>query len=140
MINRLLMGRGFADNIQRDLARADVKLNVAEYLALHVLLAIGFFALVWFLTGQSIVPGIFAAVKLILPRMYIGYRKSKRLRDFNQLGDMLNLVVNGLRAGYSAMQALESVGRELPPPIRANSTAWCRKFSWAFRKRRAWPT
>ncbi len=117
--NRLLMGRGFADNIQRDLARADVKLNVAEYLALHVLLAAGFFALAWFLTGQSIVPGILAgAVSLLFPRSYIGYRKSKRLRDFdNQLGDMLNLVVNGLRAGYSAMQALESVGRELPPPI-----------------------
>lgn len=119
MVNRLLMGRGFADNIQRDLGRADVKLNVAEYLALHVLLAAGFFALGWFLTGQSIVPGILAgAASLLLPRMYIGYRKSKRLRDFdNQLGDMLNLVVNGLRAGYSAMQALESVGRELPPPI-----------------------
>ena len=118
-VNRLLMGRGFADNIQRDLARADVKLNVAEYLGLHILLAAGFFALGWFLTGQSIIPGILAgAGSLLLPRFYIGYRKSKRLRDFdNQLGDMLNLTVNGLRAGYSAMQALESVGRELPPPI-----------------------
>jgi tight adherence protein B len=30
---------------------------------------------------------------------------------------MLNLVVNGLRAGYSTMQALEAVSKELPPPI-----------------------
>jgi tight adherence protein B len=30
---------------------------------------------------------------------------------------MLNLMVNGLRAGYSTMQALEAVSRELPAPI-----------------------
>jgi len=30
---------------------------------------------------------------------------------------MLNLMVNGLRAGYSVMQALEAVSRELPAPI-----------------------
>ena len=35
----------------------------------------------------------------------------------NQLADMLNLMVNGLRAGYSNMQAMEAVSRELPPPI-----------------------
>ncbi len=119
MFNRLLMGRGFADNIQRDLARADVKLNAAEFLALHLLLAAGFFALGWFLGGRNVIVGILAGgASLFMPRIYINYRKAKRLRDFdNQLGDMLNLVVNGLRAGYSAMQALESVGRELPPPI-----------------------
>jgi tight adherence protein B len=118
-VNRLLMGRGFADNIQRDLARADVKLNVAEYLGMHLLLAGSSFALGWLLTGGSIVPAVLmGAASLLLPRFYIGYRKGRRLTQFdNQLGDMLNLVVNGLRAGYSAMQALESVGRELPPPI-----------------------
>jgi tight adherence protein B len=30
---------------------------------------------------------------------------------------MLNLMVNGLRAGYSTMQAMEAVSRELPVPI-----------------------
>ena len=30
---------------------------------------------------------------------------------------MLNLVVNGLRAGYSTMQALEAVSKEMPSPI-----------------------
>jgi tight adherence protein B len=40
------------------------------------------------------------------------------LNKFNdQLGDMLNLMVNGLRAGYSTMQAMEAVSRELPAPI-----------------------
>jgi tight adherence protein B len=118
-LNRAIAGRGFADRIQRELARADVKLNVAEYLALHVLLMIGFFAVGWLVGGRSLFIGILAGIgALFVPRLYLGYQQRQRLRNFdNQLGDMLNLVVNGLRAGYSPMQALESVGRELPPPI-----------------------
>jgi tight adherence protein B len=43
---------------------------------------------------------------------------SPALVRFNeQLGDMLNLMVNGLRAGYSTMQAMEAVSKELPAPI-----------------------
>jgi tight adherence protein B len=34
-----------------------------------------------------------------------------------QLADMLNLMVNGLRAGYSNLQAMEAVSREMPNPI-----------------------
>ena len=44
--------------------------------------------------------------------------QGKRLRKFDdQLPDMLNLMVNGLRAGYSTMQAMEAISKELPPPI-----------------------
>jgi tight adherence protein B len=53
-----------------------------------------------------------------LPRIYINIQKGKRLVRFNnQLADMLNLMVNGLRAGYSTMQAMEAVSKELPAPI-----------------------
>jgi tight adherence protein B len=50
--------------------------------------------------------------------MYVKSQQKKRLQRFNdQLADMLNLMVNGLRAGYSTMQALEAISKELPPPI-----------------------
>jgi tight adherence protein B len=52
------------------------------------------------------------------PRFYVKRQQTVRLYKFNdQLADMLNLMVNGLRAGYSTMQALEAVSRELPAPI-----------------------
>ncbi|MCX6072402.1 MAG: type II secretion system F family protein, partial [Chloroflexi bacterium] len=55
---------------------------------------------------------------VFLPGMYVGQAKKKRLRKFDdQLGDMLNLMVNGLRAGYSTLQAMEAISRELPAPI-----------------------
>ncbi|NQU30893.1 MAG: type II secretion system F family protein, partial [Anaerolineae bacterium] len=47
-----------------------------------------------------------------------GNQQKKRLKSFDgQLPDMINLMVNGLRAGYSTMQAMEAISKELPPPI-----------------------
>ena len=117
-LDRAIAGRGFAQNIRTDLARADLKLTVGEYLAVHVLVSFAFFAIGWFVFQDLIFGILSAAAALFAPRMFVGSKQRKRLRTFeNQLGDMLNLVVNGLRAGYSSMQALESVGRELPEPI-----------------------
>lgn len=118
VLDRAIANRGFAENIKRDLARADIKLTVGEYLAVHVLVAFGFFAVGWFVFQDMFLGIISAVAALFAPRIIVGMQQSKRLRLFDtQLGDMLNLVVNGLRAGYSSMQALESVGRELPEPI-----------------------
>jgi tight adherence protein B len=52
------------------------------------------------------------------PLIYVRSQQGKRLKRFSdQLPDMLNLMVNGLRAGYSTMQAMEAVSKEMPPPI-----------------------
>ena len=56
--------------------------------------------------------------RFLAPTIYLRRQQGKRLIKFdNQLADMLSLMVNGLRAGYSIMQALEAVSKELPPPI-----------------------
>lgn len=127
MLSQAVAGRGFAESTKTALARADLKLNVGEYMMLHVLTVVGFGLLGWVFGGGLQSPLGFitltftfagAVLGLFVPRMYVGSQQSKRLKDFDgQLGDMLNLVVNGLRAGYSVMQALEAVSRELPPPI-----------------------
>jgi tight adherence protein B len=53
-----------------------------------------------------------------LPSIYVRRARSTRLKEFNnQLSDMLNLMVNGLRAGYSTLMAMEAVSKELAPPI-----------------------
>jgi tight adherence protein B len=124
-LSQIFAGRKFAEGMMRDLARADVKLNVVEYLVAHGVVAVITAALAWWFVGRglpSVIPLVVALAGgvggLFLPRMYVGSLQAKRLATFdNQLGDMLNLVVNGLRAGVSVMQALESVGKELPPPI-----------------------
>ena len=62
--------------------------------------------------------GIGAIAGAFAPGMYVKSQQKKRLQKFNdQLADMLNLMVNGLRAGYSTMQAMEAISKELPAPI-----------------------
>lgn len=109
----------FGDRIARELARADVKLKVGEYFALILIAIVGVGALAWFIGNQNIISLLIGAILgAFLPRFYIKQQQRARLRKFNdQLSDMLNLTVNGLRAGYSTMQAMESVSRELPAPI-----------------------
>ena len=118
-INRKVQRSSFGESISRDLARADIKLKSGEYIALMIIAAFGVGVVAWFVGGESIiVGGIGAVLGLFLPRFYVKREQGKRLIRFNnQLADMLNLMVNGLRAGYSTMQAMEAVSKELPPPI-----------------------
>ncbi len=117
-LNRALEGRRVSENLSTQLARADLKLTVGEFLILQVLAALGIGAAGYLLSG-TIVLGILAAVLgWFVPRWFVSYRQGARLRAFNdQLGDALNLMVNGLRSGYSVMQAMEAVSREMPPPL-----------------------
>ena len=117
-LNRALEGRRVSENLSTQLARADLKLTVGEFLVLQLLAAIGAGAAGYFLSG-TIVIGILALVLgWFAPRWFMSYRQGVRLRAFNdQLGDALNLMVNGLRSGYSVLQAMEAVSREMAPPI-----------------------
>lgn len=114
-LTRFSWGQG----ISKQLAQADIKLKVGEYLVLWVLSILGVGVIGYLLGGRVFISAVIGGIiGYFLPGFYIRNQKARRLRRFDeQLPDMLNLMVNGLRAGYSTMQALESVSRELPPPI-----------------------
>jgi tight adherence protein B len=116
-LNKALEGRSFADNLATQLARADIKVTVAEFFALQVIAVMGAFAAAFILFG-GILPFIAAIAGFFGPRIYVNFRRNARLNTFNdQLGDAIMQMSNGLRAGYSVLQAMESVATELPPPI-----------------------
>lgn len=105
--------------IAQNLARADLKFKVGEYLALIFLSIVLIGGLAWLIGGRSPISFLIGAIfGYILPGLYVSQQQSRRLNRFNdQLSDMLNLMVNGLRAGYSTLQAMEAVSKELPAPI-----------------------
>jgi tight adherence protein B len=122
----------WGQSLTRSLARADIKMKVGEFILLIAVLT-GLGALIgWLLAGGTTSQGISSTqvlmnlpgliiggvVGFFIPVIYLRRQQGRRLTKFdNQLADMLSLMVNGLRAGYSIMQAMEAVSRELPPPI-----------------------
>jgi tight adherence protein B len=118
-VNKGVEKSSIGEKMARDLARADLKIKPGEYLALFFISIIGVGFIAWIVGGRDIISLIIGAViGLFLPRMYVRRQQSRRLIRFNeQLADMLNLMVNGLLAGYSTMMAMEAVSKELPPPI-----------------------
>lgn len=123
-VDRAIAGRGFADRIARDLAQANLKFTVAEFLALRLIAAIvggviGYIIGVirqWGVSIPMILLG--AGIGLFLPSIYLRIAKGRRLRAFNnQLGDTITLLANSLRSGYSLLQSMEMVAREAPPPV-----------------------
>ncbi|HUG34347.1 MAG TPA: type II secretion system F family protein [Anaerolineales bacterium] len=117
-LNRRVSRSSLGDRIARELARADLKLKVAEYYALIFISALVTAFAAFLLQPIWISALIGGIIGFFIPRFYVKRQQTVRLHKFNdQLSDMLNLMVNGLRAGYSTMQAMEAVSRELPSPI-----------------------
>ena len=104
-------------NMARDLARADLKLRPAEYIAAIIISGVGV-GIVGGILARALAFSFVAGIGgLFIPIFYVRSRQSARLHTFEaQLPDMVNLTVNSLRAGYSIMQALEAVSKEMPAP------------------------
>ena len=123
-INKGLEERSFGANLARDIARADLRLKVSEYLALWTASTLGIPLLMIILSPfvtvfqSPIVWVIGAIIGFMLPRIWLGRRRAGRLNAFNrQLADTITLIANALRAGSSFLQAIEMVVRETRPPI-----------------------
>jgi len=107
----------FASRVQRDLARADLRLRVAEYYYIRVGLALGL-AAVLFVLRDPLSALVGALLGYFVPRIWVGRRIGGRLNAFNkQLPDTITLLSNSLRAGSSFLQSIELVSRESPAPM-----------------------
>jgi tight adherence protein B len=108
--------QSFASAIQRDLARANLRLTVSEYLMIHAGLILGGLIIGTLLRG--VIGGVpLAILGFFAPRLFVGMKQRKRIKAFNsQLADALMLMSNSLRAGYSLLQSMETVAREGPEP------------------------
>jgi len=107
----------FASRVQRDLARADLRLRVAEYYYIRIGSALGL-AAVLLLLRDPLSALVGALLGYFLQRMWVGRRIGSRLNAFNkQLPYTITLLSNSLRAGSSFLQSIELVSRETPAPM-----------------------
>ena len=117
-VDKAVAEKRFASGMALTLAQADLKLTVGEFLIMNFMSCL-LFSLLAFVIGRSmfLIP-VGTIVGFFVPRIYLKIRKGGRLKAFNdQLGDTITLMANALRAGYSLIQAMETVSREMPSPI-----------------------
>jgi len=112
-------------NMARDLARADLKLTVAEFIGVKVLAAFVGLGIAMYV-GRADQRAMFAAglvgavVFSFIPNIYLGVRAGQRIKSFNnQLGDTITMMANALRGGFSFLQTLDMVAKEAPSPMSA---------------------
>lgn len=122
-LEKAIATQTFAQNLARELARADLKLTVAEYLVMNGLTTL-FGAIAGFVLGGGVLIGIVGLIAgFFAPRLYVGRRQKARLKAFNdQLGDTLTLLANSLRSGYSLLQSMDMVAKEAPEPTATEFT------------------
>jgi len=117
-LNRVIRRQKFSENLSTQLARADLKLTVSEYVLVNIATTLLAFLLVLLLKKDLFLSLLAAVLGYFLPRFWVRRRQGKRIKDFgNQLGDAITLLANSLRSGYSLLQSMETVARELSPPI-----------------------
>lgn len=107
----------------RSLARADLKLQVAEFVGIKILAALvgaGLGAIVGRAAPAAMVLAALVGAVLVsfVPDIYVNFRAKRRVKAFgNQLGDTIGMLANSLRSGYSFLQSMELVSREAPAPM-----------------------
>lgn len=113
-LGRLQQGK----RIELMMQQADWPIRGTEFEAILLLWG-GLVGLVTFLVtlkGAMFFVGLLAGI--LMGFALLGLRIRRRRKKFtNQLGDMLTMVANALRAGFSFMQAFELISREMDAPM-----------------------
>lgn len=122
IIGDLLSGKEWADNVARDLERANLKLRVGEYLTLRLTVALLLFAVTIYIAGRGgiglLAAMVAAVIGYLLPRWHVSRQVSSRTSKFNeQLVEALGLIANSLRSGFGLLQSMDLAAEQLDPPL-----------------------
>jgi tight adherence protein B len=109
--------QGFLVKVERALERADLPLRAAEalffYAAGALLVSLLALALGGFTMGLIVM-----GLTILVPPAAVNFLAAKRGKKFQSaLPDTLNLLSGSLRAGYSLLQGVEAVSKEVADPM-----------------------
>jgi tight adherence protein B len=117
-IEASVAGHTFAAALSTELAQANLRVSIGEFLIFQASVAVTAAALAFFISRTYPTAVMFAMLGWFLPKVWIGRRQSARVKAFNdQLADTIQLMSNSLRSGLSLVQAMEMISREAEPPI-----------------------
>lgn len=122
-VERAVKGHSFSDKTRTQLAQADLRMTVGEWILVRIGSTAFGFLLGMFMGRSALALALLFGVLVafggwMAPQLYLSMRAKRRQKAFvNQLGDTIGLMANSLRAGYSLLQTMELIGRESPAPM-----------------------
>ncbi|MEO6796899.1 MAG: type II secretion system F family protein [Candidatus Dormibacter sp.] len=109
---------GRTSKLTEELAKADLKLRVSEYVMVIVGLIILLSLVIFLRFHNPALALIGLPVGYFAPGFFLKFRQRRRLKAFNnQLGDTIVLLSNALKAGYSFAQAMATIAKSSSPPM-----------------------
>lgn len=118
LLDQMIAQRSWAEREAAELTRANVPLRVGEFLLLRVVLAGGAVLIAAIVTQSAIIAPLFALPAYMAPRLWIKHLQAKRKKAFEgQLVDAVQLLASTLKSGYSFLQGMEAISREMPAPM-----------------------
>jgi tight adherence protein B len=121
LAGRVVQRRDIDTGLGAKLEAAGLPLRSAEWLLIHLGIAILAAIVVTLLTGFNLLATVVGLViGLVVPFLYLSFKESRRKAAFAQvLPDTLQLLAGSLAAGYSLPQGVDSVVRESSGPMAA---------------------
>ncbi|WP_185994918.1 type II secretion system F family protein [Nocardioides campestrisoli] len=115
----LKRNKSLEERIAGKLEAADSGFRSSEWLLLHVGIIVGAGLVGALLSGGNLVVGLlFIALGTVVPWLYLGRARKKRVKKFNAaLPDTLQLMSGSLSAGLSLAQSVDTIVREGTEPI-----------------------
>lgn len=116
---RLAQRRDFEARLGLRLESAGVPLRAAEWMIIHVGVAIGVALALLLISGGTLIATFLGLIiGLAIPLAYLVIKESRRTTAFlAQLPDTLQLIAGSLSAGYSVPQAIDAVVQQGNQPI-----------------------
>ncbi|MBR6905976.1 MAG: type II secretion system F family protein [Selenomonadaceae bacterium] len=106
------------DTMDLRMQQADWPLLGSEFQVMVLLISVAAGIFAFLLTWKPVMALVGAGGAALFCMLYLRIYISRRQAAFlNQLGDTLVMVSNALRAGFSFMQAMELISKEMQPPI-----------------------
>lgn len=117
-LGSVLPQNSYLDKKKKKLMQAAILMKPEEFLGTSLISAVALTLLLYLITKSIIIAIVFLPIGFIIPDLIIGIKKSKRMAKLNsQLPESLNIISNGLRAGFSFIQAIGIVINEISGPI-----------------------
>ncbi|MFT4416827.1 type II secretion system F family protein [Fredinandcohnia humi] len=106
------------EKIQQELEAAGIPLKPEEFLLIRFILIISVGSIAVLLGLNILVCIALTIIGLVIPRGYVKYKKNKRLEKCaSQLPQTLETMSTAMKSGFSFIQAMQIISKEVPDPL-----------------------